>query len=268
MGKGASAPKGMIRGVCTVFFETGYEGSCWAFQDNRYISKVSPSYGVWGRETVYDPANPERSGVTKDDAEVFRNGKWHPIPDPIQKDPDYRKSSLYCGEERGDRKADKRLMDKYGFTIKYFADRMDEKYGKGNWRLESPSTAITSDGARIFFGGTPSTEPERPYGVRPGELMRVTVEWKDGNGRTRLIESRLSNSLLVTHFSYDGLHILGSGDELTVYDKYDPSRVVWKGIIQLRPNKIHPGCPIQKRVKLKEWVRWFSQDYPAILVKL
>src|SRR3989344_7721710 len=99
MGKKNSVPKGGIRGVCLVFYETGYEGSCFAFQDEHYISKVLPSYGVWGNTDVWDSANPKRSGKTKDDAEVFRNDKWHPIPDPINKDPDYLKSSLYRGEE-------------------------------------------------------------------------------------------------------------------------------------------------------------------------
>jgi len=256
--------KGAMRGVCHIFFETGYEGSCLAFQDERCISKVSPSYGIWGNETVWDSANPARKGKTKNDAEVFKNNTWRPLPDPLQNDPDYFKSSLYCGEERGDREADKRLMDKYGFVIKYAADRMNEDYGERNWRLESPSTAVTSDGTRVFFGGTPNTEPEqRPYGVSAGALTRATVEWEDG-----AVEQRLSNSLLVRSFSYEGLHILKSGDELTVYDKSNPSRIVWNGIIQLRPNTKHPGCPIQKGVQLDEWKRWFSEEYPATLVKL
>lgn len=262
MSKKEHMPEDAMRGICHVYFETGYEGSCLAFQDERHINKVSPSYGVWGSKTVWDSADSKRKGKTRNDAEVFRNGNWYPLPDPIQKDPDYIKSSLYRGESGGDREADKRLMDKYGFTIKYAKDRMDEWYGKGNWRLENSSTAITSDGSRVYYGGTPRTEPDRPYGIHRGGLTRVTVEWEDG-----LVESRLSNSLLEISFSYAGLHILKSGDELTVYDKNDPSLIIWTGIIQLGAGE-HPGCPIQKGVDLETWKKWFQEEYPAMLIKL
>ncbi len=263
MEKESYAPKNSLRGVLLIYIETGYEGSGWAFQDEHHISKVSPSYGIWGDETVWDSADPNRKGKTRDDAEVFHNGEWHPLPDPIQKDPDYVRSSLYCGEAGSNREADKRLMDKYGFIIKYAADRMNERYGEGNWRFESPSTAVLSDGTRVGLGTTPDIEPNRPYGVSANDLTRVTVKWSDGS-----VESRLSGSLLVKAYNYIGLHILENGDRLTVYDKDNPSRVLWKGIIQILPNRKHPGIPIQMNVGRKKWCRWFLEGYPATLRKI
>lgn len=56
-------------------------------------------------------------------------------------------------------------MEKYNFRVEYAAGLMNKRYGEGNWHLEDPSTAVTPDGTRMIYGGTPSTEPQRPYGV-------------------------------------------------------------------------------------------------------
>lgn len=259
-----------INGVLHFHSETGTEGGYWAFQDERFITYVAPTYGIWGNQAVWDSSRPKRKGKTREDAEVLRGDKWYPLPDPMQRDPDYYASSLFQGEQRGDREADRRLMEKYGFAIKYAAERMDDRYGKGNWRLEDddPSTAILPDGTRVFSGGTPHTEPHRPYGVSSGELTRVTVEWEDG-----VIEQRLSDSLLVNSWSYEGLHILRNGDHLTIYDKNDLSKVVWEGTVQLREYDLFTQGAFgywihadQKDIDRETWARWFFGEYPAKLI--
>lgn len=268
MSRKNSKPKDALSGVCCFHSETGTEGGYWAFQDERFISYVLPPYGVWDNQIVWDSINPKRKGRTQKDAEVFRSGQWYPLPDPMQKNPDYYASSLFRGEELGDRDADKRLMEKYDFTIKYDADLMNEQYGEGNWRLENPSTAVTSDGTRVFYGGTPHTEPLRPYGVSTGELTRVTVEWEDGP-----VEQRLSDSLLVNSWSYEGLHVLKNGDHLTIHSKDNPNQVVWSGNIRLRQYSLFTehasGLWIhadQEGVDRETWARWFLEEYPATLV--
>lgn len=260
--------KNALEGVCAFYSETGTEGGYWAFQEKRFIIYVSPPYGIWENQTVWDLLNPNRKGKTRNDVKVLRDGKWCPLPDPIERDPDYFISSLFRGEERGDRDADKRLMKKYGFIIKYAADQMDERYGKGNWHLEKSSTAVTSDGTRVFYGGTPKTEPDRPYGVRIGELTRATVEWENG-----VIEQRLSDSLLVVSWNYEGLHILKDGDQLTIYSKDDPNKIVWSGTIKLRQYPLFTedafGMWIhadQEGVDRKTWAKWFFEEYPAKLI--
>ena len=251
-----------------VSIETGTEGGYWAFQDQRFINQTTPSFGVYANQTVWDLNNSKRRGTIRNDTEVFLKNRWLPLPDPMTEDPDYYASSLFCGESRGDHEADKRLMKKYGFKIKYAADRMNERHGKGNWYLEDPSTAVTSDGTRWMYGGTPTTKPSRPYGVPQNGLVRATVEWEDG-----VIElKRLSNILLVNSWSYEGLHILQNDDQLTIYHP-DNKKEVWSGIINLKQYDLFTehasGLWIhvdQIGIKRDVWAEYFFKEYPAELV--
>lgn len=255
-------------GVLHLFSESGTEGGYWALQDERFINKTQANYGVFGNKAVFDASNPTRKGRTQEKAEILHGSRWDPLPDPVQEEPDYLKSSLFRGEQSGDREADQRLMDKYGFTIQYAADRMDEEYGKNNWRLENPHTAVTSDGTRVAFGGTPSTTPDRPYGLRLGDITKNNVEWEDGT-----IEERLSTTLLQEQWSYDGLHILKDGDKLTIYDKYKPDQVIWEGEISLQQYGLFTqdafGMWIhtdQQGIERNTWAEWFFNDYRARLI--
>lgn len=262
----------VLKGVLSFHSETGTEGGYWAFQDRDFISKISPQYGLYADQTVWDANAPLRKGKTLDKSEVFLEGKWLPLPDPMQRDLDYVASSLFQGERRGNREADKRLMKKYGFRIKYSADIMDERFGKGNWHLEDSLTAVTPDGTRWMYGGTPSTEPQRPYGVPENGLTRTTVKWADG-----LIEQeRLSNTLLVVSWSYEGLHVLANGDKLTIYlpDKYGRcKKKVWSGVINLKQygsfTEHASGLWIhadQIGIKRDVWAEYFFKEYPASLI--
>ena len=257
-----------LEGILHLHSETGTEGGYWAFQDKRFITLTSPSFGVFANQTVWDSNNPGRRGKIQDKNEVFLRGKWLPLPDPMTKDLDYVVSSLFQGEGRGDYEADKRLMERYGFKIEYAADKMNKRYGKGNWHLEDPLTAVTSDGTRLMYGGTPSTKPQRPYGIPQNGLTRATVKWDDG-----LVElKRLSNTLLVTNWSYEGLHILQRGDQLTIYQP-DNKTEVWSGIINLKQHDLFTehasGMWIhadQIGIERDAWAEYFFKGYPARLV--
>ncbi|KKW22969.1 MAG: hypothetical protein UY70_C0008G0018 [Candidatus Kaiserbacteria bacterium GW2011_GWB1_52_6] len=73
------------------------------------------------------------------------------------------------------------------------------------------------------------------------------------------------------NWSYDGLHILHNGDELTIFSK-DDSSVVWSGTIELTTFTsftehadgwwIHSD---QNGVPRHIWATWFFQEYPAFL---
>ena len=75
-------------------------------------------------------------------------------------------------------------------------------------------------------------------------------------------------------WSYDGLHVLEDNDELTIYLKEDPNKIVWSGKIELiqhplftesvRGMWIHTD---QKGVGREIWARWFIEEYPAKLIK-
>lgn len=258
----------ILNGVLEFYSETGTEGGYWAFQDERFISKVAPEFGVFGGSIVFDAKQPGRKGRSQVGTHVLHGDKWDPLPDPLEEEEDYVKSSLFQGELSGDLEADKRLMEKYGFRIKYAADRMDENYGEGKWNLEDSDTAVLlEDGTRVHFGGTPSTDPQRPYGVSKGGVTRNTIAWEDG-----VVEERLSTDLLVEGWSYEGLHVLNNGDKLTIFDKDDLTKVLWEGVISLSASTnfmddafglwIHND---QLGISRETWATWFMGRNPAKL---
>jgi hypothetical protein len=84
---------------------------------------------------------------------------------------------------------------------------------------------------------------------------------------------------------YDGLQCLDYGDLLTIYDKEDPTKVLWEGRIDLeweRNFRSYPMNPehgqqevlgywvhgLQRDVEPETWGRWFFNAHPAKLEKL
>lgn len=73
-------------------------------------------------------------------------------------------------------------------------------------------------------------------------------------------------------WSYEGLHVLQDGDQLTIFDKDDPKKVVWDGKISLRQFGLFTedaqGMWIhaeQKGIDRETWSNWFFKEYPARL---
>ena len=258
----------VIKGRLTFYSETGTEGGYWAFQDENYISLVSPTFGVSNGEKVFDIKDKKIKGLTSN-AEVFLNEIWLPFPDPINKDPDYLISSLYRGEEKSDLSADKRLMERYQFKIKYARERLDEEYGGNNWRIEGGlSNVILKDGTCLHVGCTPSTIPDRPYGIPQNGFTRVTVEWDNG----QIEDRRKSDTLLVERFDYKGLHILKNVDKLKITHPTE-NRIVWQGIINLDQYPVFKehanGAWIhadQKGNSREEWSKYFFDSFTAELL--
>lgn len=74
-------------------------------------------------------------------------------------------------------------------------------------------------------------------------------------------------------WSYDGLIRLENGDKLTIFDRFDLTKVVWSGVIDLTmlplftetaPDGqwIHAD---QNGVDRLTWANWFINQYPAEL---
>jgi len=77
-----------------------------------------------------------------------------------------------------------------------------------------------------------------------------------------------------TQWSYDGLHVLKDGDELTIYAK-DGGGVVWEGTVRLKPHALFTehasGMWIhadQEGVDRDTWAKWFFDEHPARLVRV
>lgn len=67
-----------------------------------------------------------------------------------------------------------------------------------------------------------------------------------------------------------------NGDFLTIYSKKDPTKVIWRGLVNLVPNPEYPSLEcylnhntyqIQQGVDSKRWNKWFAKGYPASLAK-
>lgn len=258
-----------LEGRLCFYSETGTEGGYWAFQESKYINLVSPTFGVSNEQTVYDIENESLKGIASN-SEVLLNEKWLPLPDPLTQDLDYQYSSLFKGEEQGDLSADNRLMEKYNFRIKYAEERLNEIYGEGNWRFDGRiSNVILNDGSKLSFGVTPSTEPDRPYGIPQNAITRVTINWNNGI----VEECRKSDTLLVEQWDYKGLHILESQDVLKIKD---PKTLnwIWEGEIDLKQFGVFQehakGAWIhaeQRGVDRETWADYFFNKYPATYQK-
>jgi hypothetical protein len=228
----------ILEGKLFFYSETGTEGGYWAFQDGRYISIKTPDFGVTDGMKVWDVSDRSKSGLASN-AELFLHNQWVPIPDPILQDHDFGMSTLFLGEQRGDTAADERLMNRYNFRIKY--------HGEG--------------------GGTPSSEPLRPYGIPVNGLTRVTVVWSNGE----VERQRLSATLLAEQWDRKGTHVLENGYRLEILHPHKRS-VVWNGIIDLKPYELFTenvqGLWIhadQIGMSRNEWSDYFLKEFPARL---
>ncbi|HUC94506.1 MAG TPA: hypothetical protein VMR19_00675 [Candidatus Saccharimonadales bacterium] len=72
--------------------------------------------------------------------------------------------------------------------------------------------------------------------------------------------------------SYEGLRILRNGDELTIYDKEEPERVIWKGVISLTSFTCFKESVFnlwihndQVGTEREMWAKWFIDGNPAEL---
>ncbi|MDO8516123.1 MAG: hypothetical protein Q7S28_02645 [bacterium] len=67
-----------------------------------------------------------------------------------------------------------------------------------------------------------------------------------------------------------GRHMLNEGDMLTTYDKQDPKKVLWSGMLSFDLTKATPlrmTYPQGIGVPQRTWARWFASKSPATLVK-
>ncbi len=252
----------VLEGKLFLHSEQGMEGGYLAIQDKKFIQYDLPKFGVTENMKVFDKNDSSKFGITSE-PEIYLNGLWNPWPDPICNEPDYKISSLYCGEEKGDLDADKRLMKKYGFELKYTEDKANESYGVGNWRfIKQPSNIELKDGSLISMGGTPTSIPNRPYGIPKNGLTRVTVKWSNGE----VEKKRLSDTLLVEGWSYEGLHHLKETDYLIVKDPVT-NEIICEGQLDLIPLTVFSQTKNGhfESNKSDMWQRYFTDKYFAEL---
>ncbi len=259
--------KKMLEGKLLLYSETGMEGGYLSIQDRRYITLNSPTFGISNNCKVFDKNKLTRQGVTSN-AEVLIDNDWLELPDPIWKDKDFEISSLNCGEQNGDLNADKRLSEKYGFKIKYSAERLNEIYGHGNWKIDRKlPNVILNNGTLLHFGDAPTTIPSRPYGIPQDGKTRITVDWNDGSVQHKV----LSDDLLVEQSDYKGLHMLKNEDVLKVIDPIT-KQIICEGQLNKIPLKIFSQTRKGHFDQINQsnncnWERYFTENFDAELYR-
>lgn len=115
-----------------------------------------------------------------------------------------------------------------------------------------------------------NTTPDGP----PVDAMPKERRVKGGYGSGSYCEPGTHTFDLVSKedWSYAGLHVLSDGDQLTIFDKADPTKVVWSGKIQLKQHGLFTehasGMWIhadQVGIKRDVWAKWFFGGNPATL---
>lgn len=250
----------ILEGKLILFSEQGMEGGQLAILDNKFYQLSIPEYGLQENRKVWDINDQNKIGITSKPESFFDNS-WLPARDPILTESDYQISSLYVGEEYGDLNADKRLMKKYNFRMKYTKDKANDEYGKGNWKFTGHNKdIILRNGQKIIMGGPPSCEPKRPYHIPNAKFSRVTVTWENGTIETE----RLSNTLLIESWSgYEALNILNETDYLKIKD-LGSDRIICEGQINLIPLKTFSQT-LEGHFEIindgNNWKDYFTKEY-------
>lgn len=256
--------KKILEGKLLCYSETGMEGGYLSIQDFNFITLKTPTFGITEGCKVYDKKDYRQFGISSN-IEVLLDNNWLQLPDPIVKDKDYKTSSLFCGEINGDLEADKRLSEKYNFKIKYSVERLNEKYGQGNWKVDKKlPNVILNDGTHLYFGDTPTTIPSRPYRIPQFAETRVTVNWSDG----RIEYNVSSDNLLVEQSDYIGLHMLKDKDILKVLDP-KTKNVICEGQINEIPLRLFSQTKKGhfENTDDKNWEIYFEENYSVELYR-
>jgi hypothetical protein len=252
-----------LKGRLIQYTEQGMEGGYLSFQDENQIRRirVDSAFGFSESRKVWNSEFGGKVGKTSN-IEVFINDTWTNYYDQIIYDEDYEKSSIYLGELKGDKEADKRLSKKYNFQIMYLEERLNEKYGVGKWRYDGSFSNISlDDGTKVQFGDTPDTKPNRPYGITSDTKVRMTVYWSDGT----VEHIKLSTDLFIERWDYNGLYTLKPEDLIIVFDKtlkneIDKGRVSEIGLKIFSDTKL--GHFEMGNMK---WEKYFEEFYEAEL---
>lgn len=257
----------ILVGKLLTYTDQGMEGGVLCIQDLNHItlSEMTSPYGIDNRK-VWDKNDISRFGTTTNPEFLF-DKNWVDYVDPITKDEDYKISSLYCGELNGDFDADKRLSKKYNFRIKYSIERLNEAYGVGNWEVGNSSpNVILKDGTKVYFGDSPTTIPQRPYGIPHDVQTRVSVNWNDGVTEHK----KMTKELLVESWDFKGMNQLNETDYLKVY-ALDSEKIICEGQINEIPLSLFShtskGHFEQIKDRSTDWEKYFNENYHAELYR-
>jgi hypothetical protein len=144
-------------------------------------------------------------------------------------------------------------------------DKNPKRYIAGYHAFDEPQSGTLID---------PATGVEFPVSDGPGELDRTFMYSINATANECHDKGHAEWEFMYPDgiSSYEGLHVLNDGDELTVYDKDDPSHVVWQGTINLKHYDLFTehvsGMWMhadQQGEDRDAWAQLFFENYPAEL---
>jgi hypothetical protein len=145
-----------------------------------------------------------------------------------------------------------------------FIELVSPKHGLQNNRevLDKKSytrTGITSN-SEMLVNGTWTPLKDR---IPSADLVRVTIKWNDG-----VVEKeRISQTLFVEQWSYDGLHLLEEDDLLKVLEPKS-GRVICEGQVNKIPLKISSSTlDGHFSQDTSNWKNYFTKKYTADVFK-
>lgn len=102
----------------------------------------------------------------------------------------------------------------------------------------------------------------------PEDLVNGHCPW-DGTKNCPAVTPKRDNP---AHWSYEGLHVLKTGDRLKIYDVEDKQKLLWEGEINLDKHSLFTedasGLWIhadQHGMDRDEWAALFFKEHPAVL---
>lgn len=123
---------------------------------------------------------------------------------------------------------------------------------------------------------SPQELAEAPPTDEPGSFNAVWTHERNEAARVCWAEGHEEWELLHPEgmWSYEGLHVLEDGDQLTIYSRDAPEEIVWEGEIALEAHPLFTeeagGMWIhadQRGVSRDQWAKWFFEEHPARLVR-
>ena len=115
-------------------------------------------------------------------------------------------------------------------------------------------------------------EPQQHEALEVIKTLPLTQEVLDGKEPPECSEGQHERGI-GDSWSYEGLHILRDGDQLTIFSRDKPETVVWSGTIKLHNHPLFTedvfGIFIradQEGMNRETWAKWFLDEHPAELI--
>jgi len=160
-------------------------------------------------------------------------------------------------------------------TLTGFCDFHSEASTEGGyWAFQDEHFIVKNIGRRYCrkCGLWLSSQDDLRDNARPQPMGEKLIEVKELFGNP-LCPNHQHEEMIGDAWSYEGLHVLKDGDQLTIHAPDDPDEVIWSGTIKLIEHRtftekvfgmwIHAD---QEGIERQRWAQWFFTRQAASLI--